>query len=274
MSSSCSNIGTSITPPGFGSDNPPDMSLKEPSEVPPKTDTVIKDKLEPISDWIASPCNEAAKYRFLSSGHVEVFGRGVPKSELWPVGMEGWEELINDAASVNGISPALLAAMVAAVSEGNAALVRDGRYGLLQLDLELARLVSGASKASTETVIHPSWNLMFGAKYIANCLNDTENNLVGAITLFRQGAVKCNVSCELDSYWGTYTECGFVSKVIALMNLAIDNGYEGVMFVDLGGEGSEPDREGSNAWFGFAALGLIAAGVYGFTRLGAKNVKK
>jgi len=260
---SCSDIGTSLTPPGFGTTDPPDMTLIEPGD-PPPIEIVQPEPNQPISDWIPSPCSEA-RYRFLASGHVEVQGRGVPRAKPWPKPVNDWRHLIEESASANGVSPALLAAIVATQSGGDAAKMDGDRYGLLQLDIEMAQLISGA-KVEPDTVLHPAWNLMFGGKLVAKCLNETDNNLIAAIAMYSSGSVRCDTECELDKKWGVWSKCGYVDSVISHMNTAVDSGYTGTMFIDLG-EGDAP-KEDSSLWLGMAALGLIAAGVYGFTRLG------
>ncbi|MFA5053208.1 MAG: lytic transglycosylase domain-containing protein, partial [Parcubacteria group bacterium] len=235
---------------------------------------------DPMSEWTRSPCGGSSRYRYLHSGEIEVEGVGIPRLESWPAKVDEWKLLISQSAEANGVSPALLAAIVAIESGGESTKIGEGgRLGLTQLSLEMARLVSGSSGVGKETVLHPSWNLIYGARLILQCIDAENLNIVGALARFNSGKATCSVNAQCDGpdRWGVWTlPCSYVDSVIAAYNSAIMNGYAGAAYIDLDGTGGDrfetgEDRGGSGLVVGLLAIGAIAAGVYGFTRIGQKR---
>jgi hypothetical protein len=142
----------------------------------------------------------------------------------------------------------------------------------------MARLVSGSSGVGKETVLHPSWNLIYGARLILQCIDAENLNIVGALARFNSGKATCSVNAQCDGpdRWGVWTlPCSYVDSVIAAYNSAVMNGYQGAAYIDLDGTGGDKfrtdDRGDSGLVVGLLAIGAIAAGVYGFTRIGQKR---
>lgn len=283
MAHSCNSIKTTVLPPSFDSDNPPDYSIM-PSSSPPQPDPPADST---GSDWVASPCNLKARYRYTDDGHIEVESVGVPRLEQWPGEVDEFRPFIESSADASGLSRALLAGLVAIESGGKPNIVSsDGRMGLTQIPRNVARMVANKDfPADTsqvdvpdQQILHPVWNLAHGARTLAYFLEQRDANLVAALAVYDQGDVKCeaNPLCP-ESRWGVLTDCDYVDQVIAATNSAVDRGYHGPRVLTLGSEGSlvieeqQQDGEETNvgAYLLFGALGAAAA--YAWSRLSRKK---
>lgn len=259
MSQSCNSLKTTTLPPSFDRDDPPDYSIMPNGETP-STDTG-SDSVG--TAWYESPCNPKARYRYADSGYVEIEGEGIVRSNAWPSEVDDWRSLIEQAADANGISRALLAAIVAMESKGKPNTKSEsGRLGLTQLDPQVAQEISGSSNDLPDAMIlNPSWNLMHGARLIAALVDASDDmNLVWALAGYNNrdvrdyrkeayeyggaGAAWCevNTDCAKLDRWGMWTDCGYIDNVIALINTAIDNGYQGPRQIDLGSDGKKAKK--------------------------------
>jgi len=268
MAESCNKLKTTVLPPSFDSDNPPDMSLTAPSG--PPVGQVPSDVVG--TDWIASPCNPQARYRYTDEGRIEVESEGVLKMPEWPTAVDDFRELIEVAADANGISRALLAGLVATESGGVAAVQSaTGRLGLTQIPAQLAAVVANPNFPVDTTpvpledyqILQPSWNLFHGAKLLAHYLETKDNNLVAALAMYDHGQVLCdaNPACPTNR-WGVWTECDYVDQVVGFTNLAVDVGYFGPRQVDLGaGDGQAAEPSESSSLGTYLAFGVLGAGV-------------
>lgn len=269
MTQACDSSKTTVLPPSYDSDDPPDMSIfpSDGSNQKPPPDSKG-------GDWVASPCNPKARYRITDSGHIDVEGYGTPKFE-WPDEVNEWRLLIEKTADANGVSRALMAGIVAAESGGAPNMVsQDGRLGLAGIPRILARQVANKDfpKDRTEIdvpdslILQPAWNLIHASKAMAHFLKVNGYNLVAAIASYDHASVKCetNTSCPMKDEWGILTDCGYVDQVIACTNAAVDAGYLGPRHVDLGPpaqtqpDPNEPDLMPYITW---AAIGAIGFGV-------------
>lgn len=248
MSQSCFSLKTTSTPPSFDSDNPPDYSI-----MPTPGSGVIPGADSMGSQWISSPCNPKARYRYTDDGHVEIEGQGVIRAKTWPSEVDDWRSLIDMSADANNISRALLAAIVAVESGGKPnAKGPTGKLGLTQLDPDVAKQISGVTGDLGEaTIMNPSWNLIHGAKLLAALIDTSDKApLVWALAGFNNANTSCepNPACESPDKWGLWTDCGYIDHAIAHINTAIDHGYSGPRQIDLGADQDEPEpQEGSSS---------------------------
>jgi hypothetical protein len=279
MAHSCNSIKTTVLPPSFDSDNPPDYSIIPSSSVkPPPASTG--------SDWVASPCNLKARYRYTDDGHIEVESVGAPRLEQWPGEVDEFRPFIESAADASGLSRALLAGLVAVESGGKPNIVSpEGRMGLAQIPRNVARMVANKDfpvdtsevDVPDQQILHPVWNLAHAARALAYFLEQRDLNLVAGLAVYDRGDVKCepNPDCP-ESRWGVLTDCDYVDQVIAATNTAVDRGYHGPRVLALGSEGSvvietQDDEDESNVgrYLLFGALGAGAA--FALSRLSKKR---
>lgn len=268
MPQSCDSIKTTVLPPSFDSDDPPDLSIS------PKPGSGLgQQPVDPTGgDWIASPCNPKSRYRITSDGHIEVEGMGVPKVQ-WPKQVDKWRSLIEKAADANRVSHALLAGIVAVESGGLPNLIsEDGRMGLAGLPRTLARQVANDKYPKDKTeldieddmILQPAWNLIHASKALSYMLKQNSYNMVGSLAAYDHASVECktNAACT-DDRWGMWTDCGYVDQAIACINTAVDEGYTGPRHVDLGpptGDDQANDDDGSVlSYLLYGAVGVAAA---------------
>lgn len=267
MTQACDSMETTVLPPSFDSDNPPDFSIRPKpgggaNTVPPPDTTG--------SDWIASPCNPKARYRITDDGYIEVEGLGIPVAE-WPTEVDKWKPLIEQAADANGISRALLAGLVATESGGKANLTStDGRLGLTQIPRKLARQVANMDypKSTTEVdvpdemILNPAWNLIHGSKALSILFKKNDMNLIGAIAEYDHSSAQCGVNPECgEDKWGMWTDCNYVDQVIEFTNAAVNAEYTGSKIVDLGPPTDTDEDEESSIlpYLLWGAVGIGAA---------------
>lgn len=265
---SCSGVKTTVLPPSFDSDTPPDMSLfPKPGggAAQPGSDVTG-------TEWVSSPCNPKARYRYTDQGRIEVEGEGVVKMPQWPEEIEDFRPLIEVAADANGISRALLAGLVATESGGKFGVMSpEGRLGLTQIPRELAKMVANPDFPQDKTpvdelhdseIMQPAWNLMHGAKALAYFLATKELNLIAALAMYDHGEVLCdpNPACPATR-WGVWTGCDYIDQVIGFTNLAVDVGYLGPRQVDLGADGIDEDKSADGGVGPYLLFGVLGAGV-------------
>jgi hypothetical protein len=248
----CNSLKTTATPPSVADDDPPDYSLNdENTGVGTSTKKPAPTPDSMVGGWISSSCNQNAKYRYTSDGHVEVFGRGIPKAtdvKQW-ANVDQWRQLIGQVADTAGVSRALLAAVVFIESGGNAnARGGAGELGLMQLLPNVAKQVANPRFPLDETpvpvdeytMLQPAWNLMHGAKWLAYLSNRYQGNLISTLSTYNHGRVECDVDKNCGAnHWGVWTNCGYIDGVIEYLNFAVDMGYSGPRVIDLGEGGAE-----------------------------------
>jgi len=268
MTQACDSIKTTVLPPSFDSDDPPDLSISPKpgsglNQPPPIDSTGGK--------WIASPCNPDARYRITDDGHIEVEKTGIPKVQ-WPAQVEKWRSLIEQAADANGVSRALLAGIVAVESGGLPNLIsEDGRMGLAGIPRTLARQVANDKYPKDKTeldiedamILQPAWNLIHASKALSHLLKQHSYNIVGVLAAYDHASVECktNAACSTNDRWGMWTDCEYVDQAIACINAAVDVGYTGPRYVDLGPGDATDEEEDSSvlSYLLYGAVGVAAA---------------
>lgn len=263
MAQSCSGVKTTVLPPSFDSDTPPNLSIMPTPGMPVDPPTGSTG-----TEWISSPCNPKARYRYTDDGHVEIEGEGVVLVQNFPKQVADFAELIAFSADDAGISRALLAGLVATESGGNPnAVSTTGRLGLTQIPRELAKMVANPDFPKDKTpveltdaqIMQPAFNLAHGAKALAHFLAVKNYNLVAALAMYDHGQVQCepNPECKTNR-WNLWTECGYIDQVIYNTNFAVQAGFAGPRQVDLGGgdvDGDEGDGSNLATYLMFGALG-------------------
>lgn len=269
MPTSCKDLKTTTLPPSFDSDNPPDLSIMpKPAAPPPDPPADVTG-----TEWVASPCEPKARYRYTDNGKIEVESLGIPTMP-WPQEVDDFRPLIEQSADAAGISRALLAGLVAAESGGSPSVVStDGRMGLTQIPREMAKAVGNPDfpvdmepmELSDTAILHPARNLLYGATLLAYYLSTKDMNLIAALAMYDQGKVACEPKpiCDEPNRWGVLCDCEYIDQVIAHTNAAVDHGYSGPRQVDLGAgpQGQEKSDEEDKSLIPYLFFGAVGAGV-------------
>lgn len=279
---SCKTAGTT-TLPDDALNNPPDGRLDPTKYYPdfnpgdtgepkrPPTNTVA-------SAWFKGPCSAAA-YRLRDDGRIEVDdGTKMFTPELaagaWCADVEKWRGLIQAAATRFKIPEALIAAVMNVESCGNPkAGSEKGAMGLMQLLVGTARWTSdpafpkqteGHPQPSLEQIFDPEWNITNGAKLLAYDVQLTHGNFAKALVYYNAGSVVCRTdgTCP-DDPWKMKSECGYVSKVLASYNTAIEQRFSPSYAIRVTDTIEPIAAEPTGGTVGSLLLSILAGGVIG-----------
>lgn len=264
---SCAFNSTVTLPEGPLPDGSLDVRQYYPGETPAVTPPAGPPPAPATTPWFKSPCSEA-KYRILDDGFIELAGAGVINRDAsWPSAVEQWRAIIDTAASEFTVPAALIAAVMAAESGGEAtARSSAGAMGLMQIMPDTMDSLAGRDVAPAEGY-DPLLNVRMGAKLLSQLLESHKYNYAKVLASYNLGHVECRgpdckaKPCDNDR-WGLCAACGYIDKILGYHNTAAAKGFSSARVIDLGDDipGVEPADVkigGGKDLAGSVGLGLL-----------------
>jgi len=232
-------------------------------------------------------CGATERWRYLDDGHIEIESRGVP-TRPFPQSMDQWREQI-DAASIRWAVPrAWIAAIVMHESGGKqrACFPSDSSpdgcnhgdgFGLMALLTTTASSLAERPVSADELRDDPALNIDLGTKYLRRGLDKSRehfgtDDIVWAGVAYNAGSVKCwSKPCPQDGYgvlYGCITDrdgnrisTRYPENLIASVNVAIENGYDGMAPESIEPGGDSPEPAGDASFLGTLALMIGTAAI-------------